>query len=196
MVNCDRVEQFTAVASPPQIRVVGFCAKNSADALNDTINASPHSVIESPLSQMLRSATWPCLRVRLGKNEISRPLALASQTHCSSSPKLMLHAHSVSQQSVSSSPISIPRACRSAHKLCLGQKLAMLASGCSVFCVFCSWIRDADFEGDVPGSSPARSVSHLVRGFVQISDSPKAATGSGPKELQGGDFAEACWLLE
>ena len=112
MFSSDRVEQVASSMSPPQLRVVGFCAKNSADASTDIMSASSHSVVESPLSQMLRSATWPCLRLRLGKDEISRPLALASQTHCSTSPKLMLHARSVSQHSISSSPISIPRAGR------------------------------------------------------------------------------------
>lgn len=107
-----QVEQVVAVALPPQVRVVGFCAKTSADASTDTISASPHSMVESPLSRMLRSATWPCLRVRLGKIGISAN-GLVSQTHCSTSPTPTHHAHSVSQNSVSSSPISIPGACRS-----------------------------------------------------------------------------------
>ena len=197
MVSSDRVEQVTAAASPPHPRVVGFCANSSAETSNDTMSVSPHSVIESPLSQMLRTATWPCLRVRLGKNEISRPLALASQSHCSTSPKLMLHARSVSQHSISSSPISIPRACRLARMLCLGPKPAMLASGCSMFCAFCSWIRDADSEGDALLSSPAGVVSHLMRGVVQTSDSPKVCKATtGHTDLEGGDFAEACWRLE
>ena len=58
-------------------------------------------------------------------------------------------------------------------------------------------MRDADSEGGAPVSSPAGAVSHLVRGVVQIGDSPKACKATtGHKDPEGGDFAEACWLLE
>lgn len=164
-----QVEQVVAVALPPQVRVVGFCAKTSADASTDTISASPHSMVESPLSRMLRSATWPCLRVRLGKIGISAN-GLVSQTHCSTSPTPTHHAHSVSQNSVSSSPISIPGAC--------------------------SWTQDVDFEGTLVPSCDCE-VSHMVRGVVQISASPVVCKPLiGQKASDGGDFAEACWVLE
>lgn len=166
-----QVEQIVLVASPPQIRVVGFCAKTSAEALTDTISASPHAVAESPLSRMLRSATWPCLRLRLGKNGISPSCnALVCQTHCSTSPTLTNRVHSMPQSSVSSSPISIPGAC--------------------------SWMQEADFEGSIVPAS-ACEVSDLVRGVVHISDSPKVCKGLARQKVsEGGDFSEACWLLE
>lgn len=63
-------------------------------------------------------------------------------------------------------------------------------------------MRDADFEDDAAGddagaSSPAGAVSHLVRGVIHTSDSPNVCTATtGHKDVEGGDFAEACWLLE
>ena len=63
--------------------------------------------------------------------------------------------------------------------------------------VLCSWMQEADFEGEAPVTSSAGEVSHLVRGVVQISESPKACTAlTGHKDPEAGDFAEACWLLE
>lgn len=134
-----QVEQIVLVASPPQIRVVGFCAKTSAEALTDTISASPHAVAESPLSRMLRSATWPCLRLRLGKNGISPSCnALVCQTHCSTSPTLTNRVHSMPQSSVSSSPISIPGACRSVGCLRCGFTTGCLFLGFSWRCNPCA----------------------------------------------------------
>ena len=128
-------EQVVTVASPPQIRVVGFCAKTSAEASTDAISASPHFVVESPLSRMLRSATWPCLRVRLGKNGISSN-TLVCQTHCSTSPTLTHHAHLVSQNSVSSSsPISIPGACRSVRCPRSGSRCYLSVAGVATLVV-------------------------------------------------------------
>ena len=58
-------------------------------------------------------------------------------------------------------------------------------------------MRDADFDENAPLSSPVGANSNFVRGDVQISDSPKVCKATtGHKDLEGGDFAEACWLLE
>ena len=103
---------FQQVTPCPHRRVVGFCAKSGGDVATDSISTSSHSTLESPLSQMLRSATWPCLKVRLGRCEISQPVPLASQTPCSSSQQISTHACATMRHSVSSSPISIPRTCR------------------------------------------------------------------------------------
>lgn len=59
-------------------------------------------------------------------------------------------------------------------------------------------MRDADLEGDAPDVSSAGALAHLVCGVVQISDSPQACQTLGHKEpeVEGGNFAEACWILE
>ena len=57
-------------------------------------------------------------------------------------------------------------------------------------------MQDADLESSAPPLC-ACEVSDLVRGVVQISDSPKVCKAvTEQKVSDGGNFAEACWLLE
>lgn len=109
-------DKATPLASPPQLRVVGFCAtttrSSNSEGSAEICGASPHSLPESPLSRLLRSATWPTLRVRLCKSEI--PAGLPGLSHCSTSSICAEQDCFASRSGRSSSPISIPRVYRCA----------------------------------------------------------------------------------
>ena len=106
---------FKVAATPPQLRIVGFTTSSSASDLpSEHCNASPHAVPESPLSRLLRSATWPTLRVRLCKNEI--PVS-GTNVHETSIAVPDDKDMSAAAQGRSTSPISIPRVYRSVRLL-------------------------------------------------------------------------------
>ena len=112
-VNGAEVAVKLSESPPPQLRIVGFTATttigSASDSPSDTCGTSPRAVPESPLSQLLRSATWPTLRVRLCKSEIPAGSPSVQDVNAadavSKSPSDTTHARSTS-------PISIPRVCR------------------------------------------------------------------------------------
>ena len=115
MASLNSGNKATAVAAPPHPVVVGFDAQPTStcasEASPDSSGASPHSLPESPLSRLLRSATWPALRVRLCKSQI--PAAgVPNDVYFGGSECFEEQSFSVSRQSRGSTPISIPRICR------------------------------------------------------------------------------------
>ena len=105
MTDSDKAISFT---SPPQLRVVGFTTSSAtSEEASENCSTTSHSLQESPLSRLLRSATWPTLRVRLCKTEI--PAGLSGGSQCSVHTIHCEQDDSVTPHGRSSSPISIPR---------------------------------------------------------------------------------------
>ncbi len=106
MASMTDSDKAISLTSPPQLRVVGFTT-SSATSEEPSESTTSHSLPESPLSRLLRSATWPTLRVRLCKTEI--PAGLSSGSECSVHNTYSEQDDFVTRHGRSSSPISIPR---------------------------------------------------------------------------------------
>lgn len=101
-------DKAISLTSPPQLRVVGFTTSSATgEESSENCSTTSHSLPESPLSRLLRSATWPTLRVRLCKTKI--PAGSLSGSECSVHNTYSEQDDSVTRHGRSSSPISIPR---------------------------------------------------------------------------------------
>ena len=108
MASMTDSDKAVALTSPAQLRVVGFITSNATgEESSENCSNTSHSLPESPLSRLLRSATWPTLRVRLCKAEI--PAGSLSGSECSGHNTYSEQDDSVTRHGRSTSPISIPR---------------------------------------------------------------------------------------
>lgn len=128
MATVTSEDRTTSPPSSPQLRVIGFTTSSTASGANEEqyecSSASPHSLPESPLSRLLRSATWPNLRLRLCKSEIPGAAELSGGLKCRVERSCSEQDCCASRHGRSSSPISIPQMYRCSVLLTLADSLA------------------------------------------------------------------------
>ncbi|DBA72112.1 TPA: hypothetical protein ACH3X2_010835 [Trebouxia sp. C0005] len=168
MTDSDKAISFT---SPPQLRVVGFTTSSAtSEEASENCSTTSHSLQESPLSRLLRSATWPTLRVRLCKTEI--PAGLSGGSQCSVHTIHCEQDDSVTPHGRSSSPISIPReySMKQSTKPTSGTPALMLS----------------------------HEAAELARGQTEQPSSPPMCCSalSVCSSHCDMDFATACWVLD
>ena len=126
-------ERCDTMSTTPVARIVGFpeCKTLSRDdrvASCETLG-SPMSLPESPLSRMLKTASWPCLRLKIHK-----PRGSASISAETTEVTLGLHTPGPSVRSLSPDngnhavPICIPRIARCAS---VRDRIGTLHNSCS-----------------------------------------------------------------
>lgn len=173
MASMTDSDKAISLTSPPQLRVVGFTTSSATgEESPESCSTTSQSLPESPLSRLLRSATWPTLRVRLCKTEI--PAGLPSGSECSVHSTHSEQDDSVTRHARSSSPISIPRE------------------------YSCSMKQGTESTSDAPFLKMSLEAAEFARGQTEQPSSPPMCCSalSVCSSHCDMDFAAACWVLD
>ena len=208
MASMTDSDKAISLTSPPQLRVVGFTTSSAiGEESSESCSTTSHSLPESPLSRLLRSATWPTLRVRLCKTEI--PAGLPSGSECSVHNTHSEQDDSVIRHGRSSSPISIPREYRYVSVPQAADREHFEYRHCSacmtgkcplndLLLCSCSMKQGTKSTSDAPYLKLSLEAAEFVRGQTEQPSSPPMCCSalSVYSSHCDMDFAAACWGLD